>query len=458
MDMRNGKTWCRSLVTGVAFAISLAPAADANPLLLFEPESGRVLYAEEPDRLWHPASVTKLMTAYLTFDAVKTGRLAWDDDVPLSEHARAQPATRIGLRAGIKLNVEQAARGLILRSANDFATALAERVGGTEEAFIMAMNDTAKRLGMSRTVFRNPHGLPHPEQVTTARDLAILTSALLKDFPDRAEVFSTTQVHIHKGTFHSQNDLLRTLDGADGMKTGFTCASGYNIVASATRNGHKLIAIVLGEYNRQRRSARAAELMESGFAYLSGAPGQATAVLIPPPAPFKTKFASAAFLAAPQPFIPVTLRTLANSSTDAEPPADIGRDMRTRTCRGYAGFAKPEPEHEADTDDETDAVVTGAVSTSAVALPPMKPVAPAAVPMARKPLTPVRAATSATPQAAASRLQQPQPVKKVTQARQPRLAPSTTRPLARSQAAVHERAASDQADEQSSATPPLLGN
>jgi D-alanyl-D-alanine carboxypeptidase len=348
---------------GAAMAIGMAmmtASADANPVLLFEPATGRVLYAEEPDRLWYPASVTKLMTVYLTFDAVKVGRLAWDDDVPLSDHARAQPATRIGLRAGIKLNVEQAVRGLILRSANDFAVALAERVGGTEEAFVRAMNDTAKRLGMTRTVFRNPHGLPDEEQVTTARDLATLTTALFRDFPDRAEVFSTPTVRIHKGTFYSQNDLLRTLEGADGMKTGFTCASGYNVVASATRDGHRLVAIVLGEYNRQRRSARATELIDAGFAHLLTDPALMAAVVVPAAAPIKLRHASASATVTPQPFVPVTLRSLPLAPVEAGPPGNIGRELRTRTCRGYSGFTKPEPEH--DPEDEHDHPATSSIA------------------------------------------------------------------------------------------------
>ncbi|MGD9806012.1 MAG: D-alanyl-D-alanine carboxypeptidase family protein [Hyphomicrobiaceae bacterium] len=352
----------RAIAAASLLMASTMSAVEANPVLLFEPATGQVLYAEEPDRLWYPASVTKLMTAYLTFDAVKTGRLAWDDDVPLSDHARGQPATRIGLRAGIKLNVEQAIRGLVLRSANDFAVALAERVGGTEDAFVLAMNDTAKRLGMTRTVFRNPHGLPDPDQVTTARDLATLTTALLKDFPDRAEVFSTQTVRIHKGTFHSQNDLLRSLEGADGMKTGFTCASGYNVVASATRDGHRLIAIVLGEYNRNRRSERATELIEAGFAHLSGDPALRTAVVVSPAAPIKLRHA-AAVSTEPHPFMPVTLRNLAVEPPEPMPPGNVGRDLRARTCWGYSGFSKPEPEHEHDGDDEVaQHVVTGSVA------------------------------------------------------------------------------------------------
>ena len=348
-----------------------APAA-ANPVLLFEPETGQVLYAEEPDRAWHPASVTKLMTAYLTFEAVKAGKLAWDDDVPLSEHARSQPATRIGLRGGIKLNVEQAVRGLILRSANDFATALAERVAGSEEKFAEAMNATAKRLGMTRTVFRNPHGLPDPDQVTTARDLAILTTALLKDFPDRAEVFATSTVKIHKGTFHSQNDLLRTLFGADGMKTGFTCASGYNVVASASRDGHRLVAVVLGAVNRQKRSERATELLEAGFAHLAGRGMVTSEAAHGAPRAVKASLSGGDAQPGPIGIAPVALGALAMSPADPIAPEDIGRKVRSGKCRGYGGFAKKLPEaetSEADLDGEAAAVVTGSVTSVAPADP-----------------------------------------------------------------------------------------
>lgn len=355
------------------FGVVAMEKAEAGPALLFEPESGQVLYADEPDRLWHPASVTKLMTAYLVFDAVANRRLTWDDDVPLSEHARAQPATRIGLRGGIKLNVEQAVRGLILRSANDFATALAERVGGSEPAFVDAMNATAKRLGMDRTVFRNPHGLPDPDQVTTARDLARLAAAIYRDFPDRAEVFSTSTVRIHKGTFHSQNDLLRSLDGADGMKTGFTCASGYNVVASASRNGRRLVAIVLGAVNRQKRSERATELLDAGFAHIDGTATQpvaaergATVTLTAANAHPK-----AASAGKPTEIIiqPVALASLPLSPAASELAANIGRQVRSGKCRGYSGFQRHEPEPaagEGEADDETAKlerpVVTGSVS------------------------------------------------------------------------------------------------
>lgn len=260
----------RALVAAAAFSFAYvgltANSSVAGPALLIEEASGRVVYAEEPDQTWYPASLTKIMTAYVVFEAIKAGKIKLETPVPLSEKARGQPATRIGLRAGIELSVEQAVRGLILRSANDFAMALAELIGESEEGFAAMMNVTARRLGMTRSHFKNPHGLPDPEQMTTARDMAILATATLRDFPDRAEMFSTMQFIIHRQTFHSQNDLLRTLEGADGMKTGFTCGAGYNIVATATREGRRLIAVVLGEAYRDERSVRTAALLEHGFA------------------------------------------------------------------------------------------------------------------------------------------------------------------------------------------------
>ncbi|MGE0769626.1 MAG: D-alanyl-D-alanine carboxypeptidase family protein [Hyphomicrobiaceae bacterium] len=252
-------------LTVLGLLVACGDAARAGPSVMIDDTTGRVLYAEEPDQTWFPASLTKLMTAYLTFEAVKSGKLTWETKVPLSEYARGQPATRIGLRLGIELNVDQAVRGLILRSANDFAVALAELIGGSEPAFVERMNATAKRLGMSRTHFKNPHGLPDPEQISTARDLAKLARAILKDFPQQADVFSTPSVKIHKGTFHNGNDLLRTVPGADGMKTGFTCGAGYNIVASATREGKRIIVVVLGSVTRVSRSERATALIEHGF-------------------------------------------------------------------------------------------------------------------------------------------------------------------------------------------------
>ena len=291
----------------------IVDGAKAGPVFLFEPATGQVLLAEEPDQAWFPASLAKLMTVYLAFDAVKSGKLAWDAKVPLSEKARGQPATRIGLRSGIEITLEQAVRGLILRSANDFAMALAEKIGGSEEGFAELQNSAAAKIGMTRTHFKNPHGLPDAEQVTTARDLALLVTAIHREFPDRLEVFSTTEVRIHKGLFVSQNDLLRTFAGADGMKTGFTCGAGYNVVASATRNGRKLVVVVLGALTRVTRSARASELLQAGFDHIDG----------------KT------------PLIPIALKDLPMHPSEPAAVHDMSKTTRTWKCGNRGGEPRP---------------------------------------------------------------------------------------------------------------------
>jgi D-alanyl-D-alanine carboxypeptidase len=300
-----GRAVCALAMFGAA-TISGRPAS-ANPVLVFEPGTGMVLYAEQPDRVWYPASLTKLMTAYLTFEAVKTGKLTWQTKIVFSDKARGQPETRIGLRKGIDVTVDQAVRGLILRSANDFAVALAETIGGSEEGFAEQMNATAKRLNMTRSHFVNPHGLPDPAHVSTARDMALLTTALLKDFPDESAIFGSDSVVIHRGTFHSQNDLLRTVAGGDGMKTGFTCGAGYNVVASATRDGRRIAVVVLGERGRLQRSTLAVRLIEEGFAPPVGADGTPV-----------TK--------------PVALTALALDPPEANTPPELYRETRLRTC------------------------------------------------------------------------------------------------------------------------------
>jgi D-alanyl-D-alanine carboxypeptidase len=243
---------------------SARPVA-AGPALLFDAGNGQVLYADDADQAWYPASLTKMMTAYLTFEALKAGKLAWDTKLVTSEKAHAQPPSKVGLPVGGQLALDQSVRALIIKSANDVAVMLAEAVSGTEEAFIEQMNATAKRLGMSRSRFVNPNGLPEPQQVTTARDMGLLGRALLRDFPEYASLWSEERMSIGRIRLGTHNSLLRTFAGADGIKTGFICASGYNVVASASRDGRRLIAVVLGETTGHARQQRAAALLEHGF-------------------------------------------------------------------------------------------------------------------------------------------------------------------------------------------------
>lgn len=256
--------WILAALSALAISAS-GPAWARGPALVFDPANGTVIYAEDADDHWHPASLTKIMTAYVTFKAIKAGKLKLEERIPYSARAYAQPPMKLGLHVGATLTVDQALKALIIRSANDIAVMLAEAVGGTQPEFISLMNQTAHALGMTRTTFVNPHGLPAPMQVTTARDLAKLARAAIRDFPEHAGYWSMFGARLGKIRIGSHNGLLRTFEGADGMKTGFICDSGYNVVASATRDGRKIMAVVLGEATGANRNIRAAHLLEHGF-------------------------------------------------------------------------------------------------------------------------------------------------------------------------------------------------
>jgi D-alanyl-D-alanine carboxypeptidase len=253
-----------SMAAVIAVGLALSPAA-AGPALLFDAADGRVLYAEDADNQWHPASLTKVMTAYLTFEAIKQGKLTLETKIACSEIASLQGPTKLGLAPGNSITVETALQALIIKSANDVAVMLAEAVAGSHAAFVAQMNATAARLGMTRTRFANANGLPAPEQITTARDLGRLSAAVVRDFPEYAHMWAMLDAKVGKRHLRSHNGLLTNYAGADGLKTGFICDSGFNVVASATRDGRKMIAVVLGEATGGERSARAANLLEHGF-------------------------------------------------------------------------------------------------------------------------------------------------------------------------------------------------
>ena len=247
-------------------ALLTAPSvAVAGPALVFEPIKGTVFYSEDPDAPWFPASLTKLMTAYVTFQALKKGEVKPDTKLTCSKNAVSQAPSKLDLPVGGQITVDVELKVLIVELANDVAVMLAEGVAGSEEAFVARMNETAQRLGMTRTSFANPNGLPDDRQVTTARDLAKLTRAIIIEFPEYADIFALPSVQVGKRIMRTHNRLLVSFPGADGMKTGFICDSGFNVVASATRNGRRLVAVVLGEPSVATRTDRAANLLESGF-------------------------------------------------------------------------------------------------------------------------------------------------------------------------------------------------
>ena len=245
-------------------AIVVRPAI-AGPALLFDAASGQVLYSEDVDDSWYPASLTKIMTAYVAFEAVKTGKLALDQKIAVSEAANLQPPSKVGLPVGGEMTVELALQALVVKSANDVAVMLAEAISGSEAAFVEKMNETARRVGMTRSKFVTANGLPAPDQASTARDLAKLTRAVIRDYPEYARYWGMSEMRIGKIRLQTHNALLKTFPGADGFKTGFTCDSGYNVVASATRDNRRLVAVVLGEPDGPSRAIRAASLLEHGF-------------------------------------------------------------------------------------------------------------------------------------------------------------------------------------------------
>ncbi|WP_420392424.1 serine hydrolase [Acuticoccus sp.] len=246
-----------------------APArAEVGAYLLFDMADGRILAQHEATTPWYPASITKLMTAYVTLGAVRDGEVAMRSPVTISAQARQQPPSRSGFALGTVLTVETALRIILTKSANDISVALAEAIGGTQAGFVARMNRTAERLGMSATRYDNPHGLPNRAQVTTARDVAVLMMALERTFGEHAEVFAMDGVQLGRKALPNHNGLLRRFRGADGMKTGFICASGFNLAATATRDGVRLGAVVLGGLTSRERDERTAELLSKGFATL----------------------------------------------------------------------------------------------------------------------------------------------------------------------------------------------
>jgi D-alanyl-D-alanine carboxypeptidase len=228
--------------------------------------SGAVVDHFDARRPWYPASTTKLMTLYVTFRAIAAGQLGLDSPVTISANSAAQPSSKMGFGPGARLTLDNALKMMMVKSANDIAVAVAETVGGSVEAFAERMNGEAARLGMTRSHFVNPHGLPDERQVTSARDMAVLARALLTHFPQHRDYLKVHAIRIGEHVLKNFNSLLERYPGASGMKTGFICASGYNLVASARRGERELIAVVFGAYGGLERAEFAAELLDEGFA------------------------------------------------------------------------------------------------------------------------------------------------------------------------------------------------
>ncbi|WP_245479441.1 D-alanyl-D-alanine carboxypeptidase family protein, partial [Hansschlegelia zhihuaiae] len=265
-------TTIRRRVAAAAFALLCAMGAgraEAAPLLVVDLASGQVLEAREATTPWYPASLTKLMTTYVVLNAVKAGRLTLQTPLVYTERAQAEPPSKMGFQVGQTVTVDDALKMLMVQSANDIAFLLAEGVSGGVEAFVAEMNRTARQIGMQNTNFVNPNGLPvrpGPDlQRTTARDMAALAIALYRDHPEMASLFALDAIKIGDRTIRNHNGLIGRYPGADGMKTGYVCSSGYNVVATASRGGRRLVTVVLGAYSPLERSEIAVDAFERGF-------------------------------------------------------------------------------------------------------------------------------------------------------------------------------------------------
>ncbi len=255
---------------GLGLIVAASPAvARQYASIIVDAESGAVLHAENAELKNIPASLTKMMTLYMAFEAIRDGRLSLEKKIPVSRHASEQSPTKLYLKPGSTIRVEDAILAAVTKSANDATTVLAEAIGGSEPAFANMMNKKASSLGMMRTRFRNSTGLPDPQQVTTARDMAILAQALYSHFPDRTHYFATTEFRWGKNRYGNHNRLLGSYRGVDGIKTGYTNASGFNLVTSVRRDGRHIYAVVMGGQTSYSRDQQMRKLLDSTFARIT---------------------------------------------------------------------------------------------------------------------------------------------------------------------------------------------
>ena len=268
-----GRCWIgRRVLFGFAAALALgAASAQATPYLVVDADSDQVLMENEATAPWYPASLTKLMTVYVALDAVRSGKLTFDTPLVMSARAARMPPSKMGFRPGTQVTLDNALKMLMVKSPNDVAVMVAEGVSGSIEAFADDMNADAQRLGLHESHFVNPNGLHNPDHVSSARDMAIIARALLREFPDHADLFSIGAIQLGNQYIPNHNGLLGRYPGADGMKTGFTCPAGFNVVASANHNGRRLIVVVLGAPSARTRNQEAADLFDRGFASGGGA-------------------------------------------------------------------------------------------------------------------------------------------------------------------------------------------
>jgi len=259
------------LVAGLALALPL-PAAAKYAAIIVDADTGKVLHEANADTRNHPASLTKMMTLYMLFEAVDQGRYGMDSKLKVSKRAAAMAPSKLGLNPGSSITVRDAVLALITKSANDVAAVVAENLGGTESRFAQSMTTKARSFGMLRTTFKNASGLPNKSQISSARDLAILSRRMMTDFPQHYHFFGQESFIYRGQEIRTHNNVLKSYTGADGLKTGYTAASGFNLAASAKRDGKRVIGVVLGGRTARVRDAHMMNLLDNGFAKLNGQP------------------------------------------------------------------------------------------------------------------------------------------------------------------------------------------
>ena len=285
MAVRRLLTLMAVLIATVAWGAPGALANSKYAALVVHADTGDVLFDRYADDRRYPASLTKMMTVYLLFEALEEGELTMDTKLTVSKRASQQPASKLGLKRGSTITVEEAINALVVKSANDVATVVAEELGGSETRFARKMTAKARELGMKRTTFRNASGLPNTKQVTTARDMAILSRRVIQDFPERFETFQRTSFTWNGRTYRSHNKVMLTLDGADGLKTGYTRASGYNLATTIERGDHRLIGVVLGGRSGATRDRHMKDILNAAYIDIRRKPSLINPILTASPAP-----------------------------------------------------------------------------------------------------------------------------------------------------------------------------
>ncbi|WP_091942670.1 D-alanyl-D-alanine carboxypeptidase family protein [Methylorubrum salsuginis] len=417
------RVWGRLIAPLAALAALAVPAAAVTtPILVVEADSGKVLYSQGATDPWYPASITKLMTTYVALDMVRQGKVSLDTLLTISPEAAAEPPSKMGFKPGTQITLDNALKIIMVKSANDISWAIAEGLGGSAEGFADMMNETAHRIGMRESRWYNPNGLPEPRQWTTARDMAILARALMRDFPDQQGLFSISAIQFGKSVMANHNGLLGRYPGADGMKTGFICSGGFNVVASATRNGRRIITVVMGQPSARERDIKAADLFDYGFGQSAGWTAQTLETL------------PASNLAAPPDLRPYICDKRKPIPVDEGPGAlTAGADGTATQLFGSAT---------ADTSNLAFAAL-GAANVRGRSLPPRAPLQPIAVWTGRSPAEGAAALAQAEQEAQASK--EAARTAKVEAARQKREEAKAAQAAQAAKAEAHKQAAAEKA-------------